>query len=277
VDVDMADKKCNFDEKLHCNIELKNMNHQKIYESIVENARKQNRTRNDNVYYEDHHIIPRCLGGSDDPHNKVLLTAKEHFVCHKLLTYIYKGNYKIYHAFHLMAFMNKRKYELTSRDYAYAIELFRKIPQDHVGDKNPMYGKKQSKESIEKNRKSNLGSYKERYGREKSDVMKEKLSKKSKGKNNPMYDKSFYDVWVIKHGKEEADKRREKFKQNKKNKIWVKKLQKSKQIRITEIDTYLSNGWEKGRILLTKRKPCSDETRRKLSKKRKEYWERKKK
>jgi len=37
-----------------------------------------------------------------------ILTVREHFVCHKLLTYIHKGNYKIYHTFHLMTFMNKK-------------------------------------------------------------------------------------------------------------------------------------------------------------------------
>ena len=37
-------------------------------------------------YIEDHHIIPKCLGGQDIISNKVWLTAEEHFICHKLLT-----------------------------------------------------------------------------------------------------------------------------------------------------------------------------------------------
>jgi hypothetical protein len=37
-------------------------------------------------YGEKHHIIPRCMGGSDAPENLVKLTAREHFICHKLLT-----------------------------------------------------------------------------------------------------------------------------------------------------------------------------------------------
>jgi len=39
-------------------------------------------------YVEDHHIIPKCLGGADVVSNKVWLTAEEHFTCHKLLTEI---------------------------------------------------------------------------------------------------------------------------------------------------------------------------------------------
>ena len=40
---------------------------------------------------ENHHIVPRSMGGSDDKDNMVLLTLREHFICHKLLTKIVKG------------------------------------------------------------------------------------------------------------------------------------------------------------------------------------------
>jgi len=36
-------------------------------------------------YFEKHHIIPKSLGGTDDCSNLVKLTAKEHFICHRLL------------------------------------------------------------------------------------------------------------------------------------------------------------------------------------------------
>jgi hypothetical protein len=109
------------------------MNHQKIYDNIIEKAKAENRIklRKDNVdyvYYENHHVIPKCLEGSDKEHNKVLLTAREHFVCHKLLTYIYKGNRKITCAFHRMTYNKKGKLILTSRDYLYARELMSKTP-----------------------------------------------------------------------------------------------------------------------------------------------------
>ena len=39
-----------------------------------------------NQYTERHHIIPKCLGGSNDKNNIAILTAREHFVCHLLLT-----------------------------------------------------------------------------------------------------------------------------------------------------------------------------------------------
>lgn len=40
-------------------------------------------------YVEQHHIIPRSLGGTNDSNNLVCLTAKEHFVCHLLLPKMY--------------------------------------------------------------------------------------------------------------------------------------------------------------------------------------------
>lgn len=57
------------------------MNYNKIYSSIIEKAKNEVKTG----YCERHHIIPKSLGGSDDNTNLVLLSAKEHFVCHYLL------------------------------------------------------------------------------------------------------------------------------------------------------------------------------------------------
>ena len=39
----------------------------------------------DETYHERHHIVPKCLGGTDDDDNLIDLLAREHFVAHKLL------------------------------------------------------------------------------------------------------------------------------------------------------------------------------------------------
>lgn len=44
---------------------------------------------------ENHHIIPKCLGGTDDISNIVSLTPEEHFVAHQLLVKIYPDNKKL--------------------------------------------------------------------------------------------------------------------------------------------------------------------------------------
>lgn len=49
-------------------------------------------------YTERHHIVPRCLGGTNDPTNIVRLTPEEHYIAHQLLVKIYPGNNKLVYA-----------------------------------------------------------------------------------------------------------------------------------------------------------------------------------
>lgn len=56
-----------------------------IYYKIVEQARLRNHIKQPNDGYQTHHIIPRCIGGTDTNNNLVVLTFKEHRVCHCLL------------------------------------------------------------------------------------------------------------------------------------------------------------------------------------------------
>lgn len=70
------------------------MNYKKIYKDLIDN-RLQNpipkiRVRSkqelcDGFYTETHHIIPKCINGTNDKNNLVELTAREHFIAHKLL------------------------------------------------------------------------------------------------------------------------------------------------------------------------------------------------
>jgi hypothetical protein len=63
------------------------MNYRKIYDNLIDRARN----RRIEGYVEIHHVIPRCLGGTDDLTNLVPLTAEEHYVAHQLLVKIYPG------------------------------------------------------------------------------------------------------------------------------------------------------------------------------------------
>ena len=62
-----------------------------IYYSIIGQAE----SRNISGYIEKHHIIPKSLGGTNDSSNIVKLTAKEHFICHRLLTKFTTGKHKL--------------------------------------------------------------------------------------------------------------------------------------------------------------------------------------
>ena len=61
------------------------MNYKKIYNSIINNRR----LKKYQGYTEKHHIIPRCLGGSNEKDNLVSVSAREHFILHLLLIKIY--------------------------------------------------------------------------------------------------------------------------------------------------------------------------------------------
>ena len=49
-----------------------------------------------NGYSEIHHIIPKSLGGKDSKDNLVKLSAKEHFIAHRLLAKIYPDSGMVY-------------------------------------------------------------------------------------------------------------------------------------------------------------------------------------
>lgn len=87
------------------------------YYKIIENAKNQNRTKLDSEDYESHHIIPRSLNGSNDKDNLVLLTLREHFVCHKLLVKMHEGNDKSKMLVALYMMSNTRGLKLPSRIY----------------------------------------------------------------------------------------------------------------------------------------------------------------
>jgi hypothetical protein len=72
---------------------LLNNKYKKWYDSLIDNAVKRNwNKKTATVYTENHHILPKCLGGSNDSDNIVTLTAREHFVAHLLLSKMYDDN-----------------------------------------------------------------------------------------------------------------------------------------------------------------------------------------
>jgi hypothetical protein len=90
----------------------------KIYHNIVTRAS----SRKLSEYAELHHIIPKSLGGDDSVTNIVALTAREHFICHLLLTKMVEGanKSKMYQAAWMMASCagkNQERYKINNRLY----------------------------------------------------------------------------------------------------------------------------------------------------------------
>lgn len=61
------------------------MDYKKHYDALIERAKH----RVLEGYVETHHVLPRCIGGTDEASNLVQLTAEEHYLAHQLLHKIY--------------------------------------------------------------------------------------------------------------------------------------------------------------------------------------------
>lgn len=152
------------------------------YNRIISNAKS--RDLDKSIYFEKHHIIPRSLGGTNDPDNIVKLTAKEHFICHLLLTKMTTGKAKrsmacaamsMTHIDDRLRYVPKaRTYEYMRKNLSatykgvkktYASFLNRQHTEEtkrlqsivKMGSRNPNFGKKPSEEWIKLVREKQLG------------------------------------------------------------------------------------------------------------------------
>lgn len=103
------------------------MNYQKIYNSIIARSagRKKLKVSDpDFVYYEKHHIIPRCVGGNNDLANLAYLTAEEHWVAHLLLVKIYPGQAKLVFACQAMSMCSKNNQRTTNKLFGWIREKY---------------------------------------------------------------------------------------------------------------------------------------------------------
>lgn len=74
------------------------MNYLDHYTKLVDRAKN----RSLDVYAERHHIVPICIGGTNDASNLVKLLPEEHYVAHQLLVKMYPNNSKLVNAAAMM-------------------------------------------------------------------------------------------------------------------------------------------------------------------------------
>jgi len=130
--------------------------------NYIEHYNRLNERTQDRVldgYTERHHIVPKCMGGGDDPSNISILTAREHYVAHLLLVKIYPHNRKLIFAAHRMT-SGKQKERTGNILYAW-------LREKHAKNMSVLYKGK---------------TYEERYGKEYADAIKAKRSASLKGK-----------------------------------------------------------------------------------------------
>jgi hypothetical protein len=124
------------------------MNWTIIYKNLIDNAILEKRTKSTEIYYENHHIIPKHMGGDNSKNNLVLLTFREHVLAHYLLWRIHghEGDKLMY------SLRNLQTEEAQRLRVKLAVEANRnggKGFQNWDGDKNPMKDPKKVQKMIE--------------------------------------------------------------------------------------------------------------------------------
>ena len=160
------------------------MNYQKIYDTICK--RGQERILPKDVYTEKHHIVPKCLGGGNEKSNLTVLTAREHFLVHYILTRIYPNNSKIWNAMKKMLYY-KSAGQLRYIPNSKMFEMIRsEINKQFSGTGNPFFGKKHTEETKQILSLKHIGRFcgpkSPKYGIAVSDETKSKISNANKGK-----------------------------------------------------------------------------------------------
>lgn len=112
--------------------------YKKVYDSLIDKGKKRGLDKSKlEGYFEKHHIVPKCLGGTNEKENLVLLTAREHIVAHELLQRIYPNNFKIATAMVAMLMGSKPTSErnglVSSKQAAYYRKMFSELKKGTKG------------------------------------------------------------------------------------------------------------------------------------------------
>ena len=155
----------------------------KCYFSIINAAKSR---ISGNSYTEIHHIIPKSLGGSNEPKNLVSLSSREHFICHLLLIKMLAGISKRKMSFAFWSMCNRHNtdienvYQCNSRIY----ELSRK--QFIISNKILHIGSKRSQETKQKISEGQKGRIGGMQNKNHSEETKQKISNSNKGIKKPL-------------------------------------------------------------------------------------------
>lgn len=163
------------------------MDYQKHYNKLIERAKNCLLEG----YIEKHHIMPRCMNGSNDAENIVALTPEEHYVAHQLLVKIYPNEPKLVYVAHMMTVASPDHDYRKNKLYGW---LRRRMSESFKGNTHgkASKGKKRSNETKRKISESKKGHIPWNKGLKIGSLSKEtkrKISKSLKGRSSGMLGK----------------------------------------------------------------------------------------
>jgi hypothetical protein len=241
-----------------------NNKYSKIYYKITSNAKQ----RITEGYTELHHIVPQSLGGSNDKHNLVELTAREHFLCHWLLIKMTEGEDRSKMLYALNGMKAENRYQqryhtkITARVYEkYRIEHAENhskvmkskklIPWNKGGSILTDEQRKRISDAA-KNRKplspeSRAKGNEKRKGQKRSEETKLKMSLVAKGKlKGPMSEEQKLARSITMKGKPKKEGHGSNVANALKGNISINKDGIEKRVKQDTLQQYLSEGWNLG-------------------------------
>ena len=163
------------------------MDYTRIYNILISRAK----SRVIEGYVEKHHIIPKCVGGTNDKDNLVILTAREHFIAHQLLVKIYPNEPKLAFAARMMCISKSGQQRYNNRFYEWLKIRYLKakstIPKKKY-KKETKPRKPRAKETKPRNRiyimseeqKQKISQTMKSHNRKHSDEIKKRISESNK-------------------------------------------------------------------------------------------------
>lgn len=192
------------------------MDYAKLYNALISFRKSNPLKKSKELYTEKHHIVPKCLGGSDDRENLIRLTAREHFIAHRLLAKMYPDHAGL--ALAVIIFTDTRvDQRVHNKEYERLRKLSSEVQSERCkmmwsdrefrsfmkwrmsGDNHPFCGGTHSPESIQKMSDAHSGKIltethkqnisKTMTGRELTDTHKQNMSDARSGENHHFYGK----------------------------------------------------------------------------------------
>lgn len=167
------------------------MNYQVHYNNLISKA--QSRILESTIYTERHHIVPRCIGGSDDSCNLVDLLPEEHLVAHLLLHKIHPNNNSLLYAANMMTNFKRT----GSTQYGW---LKRKFSKAQKGKTQIVTEETKRKQRATWKKKYENGYVSPSKNRSLSSKTRKKISEANKGKTIDVKYRSSLEGYVLRYG-----------------------------------------------------------------------------
>lgn len=110
------------------------MDYKAVYDKLMQKARSRGGVAG---YSEKHHVVPRCLGGSNSKDNLVVLTAEEHFLAHQLLVKMRPGHVGLALALDKMTLIHNSK-QRNNKAYGWIRRKVYEAVSKRMKENNPM-------------------------------------------------------------------------------------------------------------------------------------------